>query len=200
MRGISKSFGGVRANADVDSVLAPGEILGLLGENGAGKTTLMNILFGVYQRRCRHHRRRGQAGAHPVSRPMRSPPASAWCTSISTSRRGFPCSTICWSALPGKSGRLDRAGGLARPEAHRAAIRPGARSRPAGLVAVGRRAAAAGDHQGAVPRRAHPDPRRADRGADAGRGRRPVRGAAGHGRARASASSSSRTSSTRCAR
>src|SRR5882724_7721710 len=49
MRGISKSFGGVRANADVELVLQPGEILGLLGENGAGKTTLMNILFGVYQ-------------------------------------------------------------------------------------------------------------------------------------------------------
>jgi len=48
MRGISKRFGGVHANSDVDLVLGRGEILGLLGENGAGKTTLMNILFGVY--------------------------------------------------------------------------------------------------------------------------------------------------------
>ena len=49
MRGISKSFGPVKANEAVDLEVAPGEILGLLGENGAGKTTLMNILFGAYQ-------------------------------------------------------------------------------------------------------------------------------------------------------
>ncbi len=48
MRGITKSFGAVKANEAVDLSVAPGEILGLLGENGAGKTTLMNILFGAY--------------------------------------------------------------------------------------------------------------------------------------------------------
>jgi simple sugar transport system ATP-binding protein len=48
MRHISKSFGSVKANDDVDLVTAPGEILALLGENGSGKSTLMNILSGIY--------------------------------------------------------------------------------------------------------------------------------------------------------
>jgi simple sugar transport system ATP-binding protein len=50
MRGISKSFGAVRALAGVDLTLFPGEILGLVGDNSAGKSTLMKILTGAYQR------------------------------------------------------------------------------------------------------------------------------------------------------
>jgi simple sugar transport system ATP-binding protein len=50
MRGIAKSFGAVRALVDVDLVLYPGEILGLVGDNSAGKSTLMKILTGAYQR------------------------------------------------------------------------------------------------------------------------------------------------------
>ncbi|WP_159589718.1 ATP-binding cassette domain-containing protein [Chelativorans xinjiangense] len=50
MRGISKSFGPVRALIDVDLKLYPGEILGLVGDNSAGKSTLMKILTGAYQR------------------------------------------------------------------------------------------------------------------------------------------------------
>src|SRR3979490_1915696 len=47
MRGISKSYGSVQANAGIDLTVQAGSIVGLLGENGSGKSTLMKILFGM---------------------------------------------------------------------------------------------------------------------------------------------------------
>ncbi|WP_199753878.1 multiple monosaccharide ABC transporter ATP-binding protein [Amycolatopsis sp. WAC 01375] len=48
MRGITKTFPGVKALQDVNLSVRRGEIHAICGENGAGKSTLMKVLSGVY--------------------------------------------------------------------------------------------------------------------------------------------------------
>ncbi|MCL1992841.1 MAG: sugar ABC transporter ATP-binding protein [Spirochaetes bacterium] len=49
LRGVSKSFPGVKALSDVRFDLKPGEVHALMGENGAGKSTFIKIITGVHQ-------------------------------------------------------------------------------------------------------------------------------------------------------
>ena len=49
LSGVSKSFGGVHAVAELDMEVRQGEVLGLIGPNGAGKTTVFNLVSGIQQ-------------------------------------------------------------------------------------------------------------------------------------------------------
>ena len=50
MRGVSKSFPGVKALDKINLKVRPGTVHALMGENGAGKSTLMKCLFGIYSK------------------------------------------------------------------------------------------------------------------------------------------------------
>jgi D-xylose transport system ATP-binding protein len=47
LKGVSKSFGAVRALTDVDFEVGPGEVVALVGDNGAGKSTLIKAISGI---------------------------------------------------------------------------------------------------------------------------------------------------------
>jgi ABC-type branched-subunit amino acid transport system ATPase component len=47
VRGVSRSFGGVTALADLHLAINEGEIVGLIGPNGSGKTTLFHVIAGA---------------------------------------------------------------------------------------------------------------------------------------------------------
>jgi branched-chain amino acid transport system ATP-binding protein len=49
LRGLARSFGGVRAVSNLSFSVRRGEILGLIGPNGAGKTTIVNLISGVIE-------------------------------------------------------------------------------------------------------------------------------------------------------
>jgi len=49
VRKLSKYFGGLHALRDLDLLVEPGEILGIIGPNGSGKTTLFNVVSGIFR-------------------------------------------------------------------------------------------------------------------------------------------------------
>jgi branched-chain amino acid transport system ATP-binding protein len=49
VKGLNKSFGGLKAVQNVDISIAPRSISAIIGPNGAGKTTLFNLLTGIYK-------------------------------------------------------------------------------------------------------------------------------------------------------
>ncbi len=49
VRGLVKTFGGVKAVSDFALTVRPGEIHALIGPNGSGKTTILNVISGLYR-------------------------------------------------------------------------------------------------------------------------------------------------------
>ncbi len=78
MRGIYKSFPGVRALQNVDFTLCEGEIHALMGENGAGKSTLIKVLTGVYSKNA------GEICIKGINKPHIKSPQEAQKLGIST--------------------------------------------------------------------------------------------------------------------
>ena len=70
MRGIYKSFPGVKALQNVDFTLCEGEIHALMGENGAGKSTLIKVLTGVYSKDEGHIYLKGHEGEIAIHSPQ----------------------------------------------------------------------------------------------------------------------------------
>lgn len=86
LRGITKSYGPVDANQQIDLDVAPRSIHAILGENGAGKSTLMKLIYGVEQPDSGTVAWNGQPLS--LALPQRQgAPASAWCSSISRCSR-----------------------------------------------------------------------------------------------------------------
>ena len=82
MEHITKRFGDVLANRDINLNVRRGEVHTLLGENGAGKSTLMNVLVGLYQPTEGEISWVG-SGCASILPPGRCSWASAWSTSTS---------------------------------------------------------------------------------------------------------------------
>ncbi len=175
MRGIRKEFPGTVANDDVDLDVRRGEVHALLGENGAGKSTLMNILYGLYRPDAGEILLNGRRVEFASARDA----IGAGIGMVHQHFMLIPVMTVAENIVLGVEPRhnllLDERTAEKRvrelSERFSLAVDPGA------LVERHHRrpGAARRDPEGALPRRRHPHPRRADRGADPAGGARAVR-------------------------
>ena len=177
MRHITKRFPGIVANDDVSFDLFEGEVHALLGENGAGKSTLMNILYGLY------HADEGEILIKGKPVRLGSPSASIG-AGVGMVHQHFmliPVMTVAENIVlaeePTRSGdRLRRPRGRAARQGDLGPLRAGRRPGGEDRGHHRRPAAARRDLEGALPRRGHPRPRRADRRAHAAGGAGALRG------------------------
>ena len=174
--GMTKLFGSLMALDDVSIKVRAGTLHALLGENGAGKSTLVKCIMGFYQPTrgtvlvdgheidIRNPRDAHAHGIGMVYQHFTLVPSLTAAENLVISRARIRRPIIDWR----KEKRRRSSAFLDTHAVPRAARR-------AGLGARGRREAEARDPEAALSRPALPDPRRADLGADARRGRRGAR-------------------------
>ena len=106
LNAISKHFGAIQALADVSLALAPGEVVGLMGDNGAGKSTLVRIIAGNFPPSAgTMSMRAGRSSS--TARPTRARPASrsstrTWRCATTSARRRTSSSAASWCAASGR--------------------------------------------------------------------------------------------------
>lgn len=129
MRGIGKTFPGVKALSDVDFTLRKGEIHALMGENGAGKSTLIKVLTGVYAKDAGQIFIDGVEGEVSIRSPQDAQKAGistvyqeiTLCPNLTVAENMFigrgNALTVDWKTMEKKAGEiLDRLGIPARPK------------------------------------------------------------------------------------
>ena len=128
MRGICKSFPGVKALNDVDFTLRKGTIHALMGENGAGKSTLIKVLTGIYPMDAGEIRIDGTDGAISIRSPQEAQSYGistvyqeiTLCPNLTVAENMFigrtRARTVDWKGMEKRAGELlDSLGIPARP-------------------------------------------------------------------------------------
>ena len=129
MRGISKTFPGVKALNNVDFTLRKGTIHALMGENGAGKSTLIKVLTGIYPMDAGEIHIDGIEGAISIRSPQEAQSYGistvyqeiTLCPNLTVAENMFigrtQSKTVDWKGMEKRAGELlDSLGIPARPK------------------------------------------------------------------------------------
>ncbi|NJC82867.1 sugar ABC transporter ATP-binding protein [Planosporangium mesophilum] len=110
LKGVSKSFGPVRALTDVSLRLLSGEVHCLAGENGAGKSTLIRVLTGALRRDGGDYEIAGEPVVAPTPASMRAAGVQAVYQELSLLPHLSVAENLFMGRLPARRGLLDRRG------------------------------------------------------------------------------------------
>jgi len=120
IKGLSKSFPGVKALSNVDFCLKRGEIHALVGENGAGKSTVIKVLTGVYKRDageiiyngapldCTSPLQAQEAGISPVYQEVNLVPNLSVAENIFLGRQPMKRGRIVWKTMNREAAKIIR--------------------------------------------------------------------------------------------